>query len=494
MRVAPNFTLNLGLRYEFATTYEENNGDGYAVRNLATDASATPGTPFENNSLKNFGPRFGFAWDVTGDGKTAVRGGFAELFDIGNLGSALVVGVTATPPLSSSSSVATPATLTLPLYFPPSAAGRSLRTVDYNIPQPHMLQYNFTVERQLPSNMALTVAYAGSRGINLIRTVEGNPTIPEILPAGQEYWNGSNPRINRNWGTVELATGGGNSWYNALQMGLTKRLSKGLQLQSSFTWSKLIDQTQGQFGSDVSTESVFGSDPLDRKTDQGLSAYDIPRVWRTNAIYQLPTLVSSGGALGKLLNGWWMSGVLSLQDGYPFSVVEGTNRSLSQVNGGGAGIDRPNLVLGRSNSNITSGVSSGCVIAPSAAFPTGVIPAGTPLGTPTLYYDPCAFTIQPVGFLGNAGRGILLSPGLANLDFSLDKDTPLRLLGENGKLEFRAEVFNITNRPNFSTPSRTVFSPTATQSTAPAVANAGEILSTGTNKSRQIQVALKIIF
>jgi len=264
---------------------------------------------------------------------------------------------------------------------------------------------------------------------------------------------------------------------------LQKRSSKGLQFQSSYTWSKSMDETNGQSGADDSASSPYGTDLARRTVDRGLSMYSTPQNWRFNAIYRLPELASSGGWAAKVLNGWWMSGILSLQSGYPFSASLGSNRSNSGVNGGAAGIDRPNLVLGRNNGNITSGTSTGCL----------GVPVGTPLGTPILYYDPCAFTLQPAGFLGNAGRDILLGPGLANLDFSLVKDTTLRFLGESGKLEVRTEVFNILNRPNFAEPSPTVFAGTGTATVPPALATAGLITSTVAS-SRQIQFALKLLF
>src|SRR5205823_5665673 len=148
------------------------------------------------------------------------------------------------------------------------------------------------------------------------------------------------------------------------------------------------------------------------------------------------------------LNGWGMSGILSLQTPLPFTPTLSAQRSLSGVEGGAtqralsASTDRPDLVPGIKASDITHGVSRGC---------TGVV-AGTPVGTPNLWYDPCAFTLQPAGFLGTAGRAILRGPGIANLDFSLTKDTPVRYLGESGRLEFRAEIFNILNHANFITP------------------------------------------
>ncbi len=486
-RVRSNLNLNLGLRYEFNTQLQETNGLGAALRDMQHDANTTLGPPAENNSLKNFGPRIGFAWDVMGNGQTAVRGGFGLLYDIAVLADALSAGAQSTPPFSGLSNVSRALfpnlvnLTTLPLFIPPEAAGKALRTLDYHAQQPHMLQYNLALERQLPGNMVVTVAYGGSRGINILRIKDGNPTVPLVLADGRQFWPNNPPRTNPNWNSsIELKTMDGNSFYNSLQVGLSKRLSHGLQFQSSYTWSKTIDETQGTQNVDNTASASFGADPTHRSVDRGLAAFDVAQNWRFNAIYHFPGL-GLDGIQGKLLNGWWVSGILSLQSGYPLTPALNTNRSRSGVNNGGSGIDRPDLVTGRSNGNIVQGTTAGC---------RGVA-AGQKLGGTSLYFDPCAFAIPTVGFLGTAGRNILLGPGFANVDFSLVKDTALRFLGEGGKLEFRAEIFNILNRANFAEPNRTVFA--AVNDVENPLGNVGQITSTS-GASRQIQFGLKILF
>ena len=499
VRVSARLTVNIGLRYEIITVPVEVNGHGSAIRDIQHDAFFTLGPPFRNPSLLNLSPRFGFAWDVKGDGKTAVRGGFAELYDVGNWGGAFIVGANASPPFSSSSTVQAPPApqppilLTLPLFFPASAVGKSPRPSDYNISQPHMLQYNLTLERQFPADVALSVSYAGSRGFNLMQVQEGNPVVPQMIN-GAPFWSGTGPRTNPNWGSTEFHSAGGASWYNALEVSLTKRLTKGLQFQGSYTWSKLMDDTQGEVEGENNSSSTFGMYPQNIFLDWAPSTFDLTHNFRFNAIYHLPSPAFSSGLVRNLLGGWWTSGVLSAQTGYPFSAVLGSNRSRSGVKAGGSLVDRPDLIVGRSNKNITSGTSSGCIVAGQG------VAAGTKLGTPNLYFDPCAFTIPAAGFLGTAGRDILRGPGLVNLDFSLVKDTAMKFLGESGKLEFRAEFFNLLNRANFITPgigqtnangAGVVYSARANQE-AP-LSTAGVLTSTAT-PSRQIQFALKLIF
>ncbi len=463
--VRSNLTLNVGLRYEFMTTTTETKGHGSALRDVQHDAAPTLGEPFRNMSLKNFSPRFGFAWDVKGDGKTAVRGGFALLYDIGVFGQALSIGGTGTPPFSTLSS-ARPSTFVLPLVYPPGSVGKTVRTVDYLMQQPHMLDYNIAIERQLPARIGLALAYAGSRGINIMKTTDGNPTVPQTLPDGRHFWPVNAPRTNPNWDGMEFKTAGSDSWYNSLQFGLTKAVGHGLQFQSSYSWAKVIDTTQGQAGADNAASNIFGSDPSRTQTDRAVADFDITHNWRFNTTYQLPGLVNGGKAIRALLNGWRMSSIVSMQTGYPFTPSLNSNRSRSVVNTGGGGIDRPDLLPGRNNGNII-------------------------LGGPVRYFDPTAFALEPAGFLGNAGRNILRGPGLANFDFSLVKDTAIPMMGESGRLEFRAEFFNLLNHANFGMPNRTVFA--GTQNTEAPLATAGVINSTST-APRQVQFALKLLF
>src|SRR5262249_15634194 len=148
---------------------------------------------------------------------------------------------------------------------------------------------------------------------------------------------------------------------------------------------------------------------------------------------------------------WRLGTIFSLKSGQPFTVNLSGNRSRDVVANNGA--DRPNVNPGRNPGNITSGVSSGCShLDPVKGVVVDIAP-GTPIGTPDLYFDPCAFSLQPAGLLGNAGRNFLFGPGLRNLDFSLTKVTHLPRMGEAGQLEFRFETFNMLNHRNLYIPS-----------------------------------------
>jgi hypothetical protein len=262
-----------------------------------------------------------------------------------------------------------------------------------------------------------------------------------------------------------MITAASDSWYNSLQLGVQKRLSSGLQFQSSYTWSKSLDTTQGQAPGEFGGGG-YGVDPDRHKTDKGASDFDTRHSWNFNTLYQLPSPNLSG--FGAILQGWRVGTILALRSGLPFTPVLSGNRSRTKVRGSSP--DRPDRVLGRTPSDII-------------------------LGGANRYFDPGAFTIQPVGFLGTSGRNDLQGPGMVNLDFSLAKQTPLPFLGEEGRLEFRAEIFNLFNRPNFNIPNngRTVFTADETRVNLTPLVSAGQIDRTVTS-SRQVQLALKLVF
>jgi len=517
-RVRPRLTLNMGLRYEPTTTINATNGDQAALRNVLTDTSTTFGPFMVNPSLRNWGPRFGFAWDVFGNGRTAIRGGFSELYDQFDYGNALTGSVQDTPPYDHDYSFSN-VTMTIPFVLPANAAAaQATHGVYYNMKQPHALQYNGTVQQELPGSMSLSVAFVGSRGIHILQDwAIANPAIPNGIPVNgvcvtppagtiinltSQFDNGSGTscyikagllRRNPAWTTLAFTAGTGDSHYSSLQVVLNKRASRGLVLQAAYTQGSNWDYTAGGAGTDDSgPNSETQSDPLHAASEKGPADFDVRHNLRVSAIYHFPNFTSSGGFTGKLVNGWWTSGIWSVLSGYPITVFDTSNVSNDLV-----GTERLDVVPGRTSYNITHGVSSGCGTGAPRAGEVGgtangtAIAAGTPLGTPQLWYDPCAFTPQTSGFIGDEPRNFLRGPGDDNLNFSLVKDTTARFLGEGGKVEFRAEFFNVLNHVNFESPLTAGVS--AYAGAGNPLASAGQITAQlGT--SRQIQFGLRIMF
>ena len=474
MRLTSRFTLNAGLRYEFNTVPDEVNGLNACIKDITTQTEAEVGCRLiKQSSLKNWSPRLGFAWDVRGDGKTSIRGGSGVLYDIGWINSNFIEPTTGSPPWTTQSRVTNAPALMLPLVFPPAVQGRTLRTINWNSEQPYLWEYSLTLDQELPWNTGLAVAYAGSRAYQLPTMDEGNPRVPTILADGTYFWPTNAPHVNPYWSDVLWKSSNADTQYDSLQISLIKRLSAGLQFQSSYTWANMTSNViNAQLNGDQGG-SGSAMKPNPYEDDPGPVQWDLRHNWKFNAIYNLPNPASGN----RLFTGWQVSTIVSLQTGFPLTPA--INLPWTNANGPArTNVDRPDVVPGVNLDDITKGVSRGCV----------GLAAGTPVGTPERWYDPCAFTKPARGFVGNAPRGAIRGPGFANVNFSMVKDTDI---GGTRRLQFRAEVFNVFNRVNFAMPAGTIFRG-ATEIEAP-LATAGRITSL-VGQPRQMQLSLRFTF
>jgi hypothetical protein len=554
-RATSRLTLNLGLRYEFMTVPHELYGRSSIIPNLL-GGSQTPsvGSIFNRNwTRNNVSPRFGFAWDVRGNGKTAVRGGFGVYFDIANMGSMLTQAANGVPPFAAQTQAATTGAAFTPPFVDVNGNvinnityaqfGHALQMNDPNLKNPHSLQYNLTVEQQLPGGIGLSVSFVGNRGINLFALVEGNPVVPTNLVNGQ-LPPGTNPTFNvtnglascfnnaltfgaatqtftpgaanypcRNnpyWTSALFITSPSNSWYNSLQVVVTKRAGHGLDFQAGYTYARSIDTTAGQMYNTDCGNGAFGTavgpDPFNLLLDKGPSCADVPHSMHASVLYHLPNL-KSNGFLSKLTNGWQMTSIATVVGGFPFTPLVGKDRSFSGV------ITQSNQTPVNLNTvalTCTNGTPSisGALCPASGTFNFIPYDASKVItGNPNNWFNPLMFGEPALGNIGNAPRDILRGPGVGQWDFSLVKDTRLGFLGEQGSVQFRAEIFNMLNRANFGAPSNVVFNGVTTANTqiggnveGPANftstlpnGTVGQITTTST-KSRQIQLALKFIF
>ncbi len=467
-KLRPHLTINLGLRYEFVTVPTEVNGKISNLRQV-TDSQITVGDPWHNNpSLKNFAPRIGIAWDPFGDGKTAIRAGFGMFYDQ-ILPKYYFFSGSLNPPFTTRTSLDSriapiPFPNILANFNPNAPIPAQVQTANFDMQTPYIMQYNLSVQRSLPGGFDMTLAYAGSRGNHLIRLGDAN-LAPETIVNGVKTYQPTMGRRNPNFTGIWQRVTDAQSFYNSAQVSVVKRYAGGLRTQLSYTYARSIDDSSGINSQDFVNNVQYVLDWYDRTLDRGLSAFHIKHNLTFNWTYDLPFGRKAKGVAGALLKGWQINNIGAIRSGVPFTVRLGFNRSGNLNTTSFSAHERPN-------------VKPGSTINPI-------------LGGPNLYYDPNAFEVPAANTRGTLGRNTLIGPGMIGIDASVGKSFPL---GENRALQFRAEVFNLPNHPNFAVPSGlVVFTGVSPEGVATTPSAAGRITSTVTD-SRQIQLGLKLTF
>jgi hypothetical protein len=335
-----------------------------------------------------------------------------------------------------------------------------MQTVNFNLQSTYIIQYNLSIQRELPGNVDLTLGYAGSHGLHLFRLGDAN-LAPETIVDGHKVYLPQLGRRNPYFVGVWQRVTDAQSFYNSFQLGAIRRFTNGLRTQTSYTFSRSIDDASGINSQDFSNVVQYGLDWYDRTIDRGLSAFHAKHNLAFNWTYDVPFGRSFSGVAAAFAKGWQLNNITTVTSGHPFTVRLGFNRSGNLNTTSFSMNERPNLKAGVSNNPI--------------------------FGGPDRYWDINAFELPPVNQSGNLGRNTLIGPGLVNLDLSLGKSFNL---GENRNLQFRAEVFNAPNHPNFAVPSGVIAFTNASSAISPTW---GRITSTVTT-SRQIQLGLKLIY
>jgi hypothetical protein len=521
-KISPKLTVNLGLRYDFNAPWSEKhnrinnwNGSGVTTVNGITltgglefpGVNGVPTGQFQNNRT-NFAPRAGFAYSL--DPKTVFRGGFGIYYGPTN-GAAFAgnmspyTGFSASTSWNANNGIMPVDLLSNP--FPNgftrapnntqgllTLLGQNLNTMDRARLNLYAEQWNFGFERTLPGSFLASVAYAGSHGIHLYSPVNYDQMPNQYLSLGPALLNQVNnpyfglissgpmsgPTVALRYllrpypqftGITAESNSYGNSIYHSLQAKLERRFSHGVGMLVSYTFSKLIDDVlpsdtyQGFPGENFSGGYI--QDSTNRRADRSVASFDTPNYLAINGNWDLPfgkgqPFLSNGRLKNAIFGGWQLNGIFNMHTGSPLGLSILTN---TLYNGGAYGwsgnvqgnVQRPNYLGG------------------------DVYTSGSVASRVHDYFNVNAFGIPAPFTYGNTGRLLpyLRGPGAIQLDMSLFKEIPVY---ERVHLQFRAEVFNLLNHPQFDNPNTVIGSPLA------------GVISNQVNSPRDIQLALKLLF
>jgi outer membrane receptor protein involved in Fe transport len=491
-RLSSSLTLNLGLRYEMVTVPTDVKNQLVSLPTFTSPPPGHLGSPFFHNpTLRNFEPRIGFSWDPFHSGKTAVRGAFG-IFDALPLNFEFSNIESQSAPYSEQISVAN-----LPQGSFPSGPARSTigtpppseeltSSIEQNPKRNYIMIWNLNVQQQLTPSTLLLVGYVGNRGVHMVNRAEDvNTVLPtQITPQGLlwPFPAGSGTVINPAVGQLRGLYWTGDSFFDALEVRVSKRMSHGFQVEGSFTWAKNIDTGSSATIGDNFTNSVSSLFWFCKACRRSVSDYNIPHALVLNYLWDVPSPKNWGVISSHVLGGWEVGGIFKAQTGVPMTpIISGDPLGLNSTDPWAF----PDRLTG-----------PGCSNPVNPGNPNNYIKLNcfaVPMATPAIAAVCTPFSAVPgscANLMGNAGRNSLIGPDLVNFDFSLFKNNYIKRISESFNAQFRAEFFNILNRANFSAP---INNSALFDSNGNPVAGAGAVNQTSTT-SRQIQFALKLIW
>jgi hypothetical protein len=521
IRALTNLTLNAGLRYEMTTVPTETQGLISTLINPTTDTQPHTGNPFFlNPTYRNFEPRVGFAWDPLKNGRTAVRGGFG-IFDVLPLPYLYELLVPLAAPfyqLQTGSAGSGPNDLH-PGDFPGNISARinspgQVRQsyVQHDPKRNYVMQWNLNIQREITKGFTGMVAYVGSRAVHqAFRADDINTALPltpplapiAIFPGTDSLGNPLAGLMNPNVGQITTVTWGGDANYNALQAKLTAHVTSRFQAQASYTWGKAIDTGSATVGGDTFSNSISSLPIFNPALRRGLADFNITQNLVISYNWMLPR-ASHFGPVNWLLSDWQLGGVAQLSTGVPFTPIVGVDAlGLGSTDPWDFPDRKPGCNSLVNPGNVNAYINVNCLAVPSvpASFAALCLPSpAVPSSIPG--------EIQCSNKRGDIGRNSLIGPPLRSFDFSLFKNFPVSSISEAFRIQFRIEMFNIFNHPNFAPPldHLSVVGPDPNSSDARILAvsdvsqnnyrtnpGPGTIDSTVTS-SRQIQFGLKVIW
>jgi hypothetical protein len=492
-KIRPNFTLTLGLRYENA---------GQPIQDLvdfnAPVLAAAGGDerfrvrPIPGRDSNNLEPRLGFNWNprtreggplgwLTGGDRLVIRGGYSRTHDYAYTNIALNIW-SSFPFVAAFNQTNVAGAFANLFNLPVNPANFTRTTVTEDFDSPTYDSFSLEMQRELSRDLVVRLGYVGSKGSGLFESIDGNPVVFRTDPANSAL----NPpvRTDPTTGPVRLRANSGNSIYHSMQASMEKRLSRGFSGGVHFTWSTFID-TMSEIFNNSGSEIALAQDPYNRALDRGRSSYDRPLRLSGNVVYELPWFQEQRGFVGHVLGGWQFNTFFTFQSGAPFSPLNGSDPT-GTLGGLASAVGiatRPNAFIDVNASRrsmeelyaidqqlraqaVAQAQAIFASIGGAASAPAGPLPGTLPL---TLFAAPSGRVVVAAngtrsvvvdfnGLLpgqraGTAGRNILRADGIGNVDFGILKNTNL---GENRRLQLRADFFNLTNTRNFGTPASTV--------------------------------------